>query len=632
MRTVLTDLSKLDEIIARQYEDKTRGFAKDSMQNSWEARKHRKKGTGFRMTYEFFRQLDGHKNVLMFEDFGTVGMNDERWSAFHAHWYTTKGGSYSGGIGRWGQGKTLYLFYSSKNIILTESIDSETNKYRYSIRTNTGYLELGDTPVKTDPQWVKKPDGSLKLIGDFFPSVSKLDHVGARIWIPDIKEELTQEITGGYLAEQLSESWWELIRDYDVEINVVIHQQDGVVDLKQIELPKFPPDQDGKVYPDVSIGAGHGKIKKLKIVLSKESIPSRLRGIAIQRGRMSVLRYDLPPSTPDEIREKAYGYCMLDDKLDKEMWEIELANHEGFEKRKSAWVKLRKAIDSVGEEFLVKYTKKKKIEPIPMDLNEIIRTVNKLVDEHLTGIGAGFKYPPGGKGKAPPPIRISPWGYQGTSKRFDANDVMQIKGGIENTTGSAANTYFTAWIKGGGVAKLWKYSFKKFKVDGQSKHTLNINDVDFSGMSLLPGRYSLKAELFNKQKKSIHQRTAIFYFEQDPPPGTGGWLKKIMFESLGGPKANLRNLAINKNGELLINQAYPEISRIWNSAQLNKKEKARRLVPIIINICLHEAVREVNVKWWQDESIQYDLPQIKKAKDLFDEMWADYLIGQEYNA
>ena len=87
-------LSTFDDAIKTlEYEDKIRGFAKDSIQNSWEARIHRKKGSDFKIIYKLFRQLDGYKNVLMFEDTGTVGMNDERWSAFHAHWQTTKGGS-----------------------------------------------------------------------------------------------------------------------------------------------------------------------------------------------------------------------------------------------------------------------------------------------------------------------------------------------------------------------------------------------------------------------------------------------------------------------------------------------------------------------------------------------------------
>ena len=84
MRKVETDLSKLDDLIARQYEDKIRGFIKDSLQNSWEARINRKKGTDFRMLYQFYNDLDGMKNVLMLEDFGTKGMDDERWKAFHS--------------------------------------------------------------------------------------------------------------------------------------------------------------------------------------------------------------------------------------------------------------------------------------------------------------------------------------------------------------------------------------------------------------------------------------------------------------------------------------------------------------------------------------------------------------------
>jgi hypothetical protein len=43
MRPIQADLSNLDEIISKQYEDKVRGIVKDSMQNSWEARKFRKK-------------------------------------------------------------------------------------------------------------------------------------------------------------------------------------------------------------------------------------------------------------------------------------------------------------------------------------------------------------------------------------------------------------------------------------------------------------------------------------------------------------------------------------------------------------------------------------------------------------
>lgn len=287
MRQIKADLSKLDVLISKQYEDKIRGFAKDSLQNSWEARVNRKHGSGFKMVYEFFEEIDGHRNILMFEDFGTVGMDSKRWNAFHGHWITTKA-DYEGGIGRWGQGKTLYLYFSKKNRLLTESIDLLNTKNRYSIRTNTGFWEENDIPEQEDPKWVKKSNGRLKLVNDFFPSVSKLDHVGTRIWILDLRDELLDEIVDGYFEKQLSESWWELIRNYKIELWVKIHQG-GLTHNKIVKLPSFPTIQD-KVVKDkgIIVEKGHGKIRKLKIALAKEPIQTSLRGIAIQRGRMTV--------------------------------------------------------------------------------------------------------------------------------------------------------------------------------------------------------------------------------------------------------------------------------------------------------------------------------------------------------
>ncbi len=222
MKQVKTDLSKLDELIARQYEDKIRGFAKDTMQNSWEARIKRKKGTGFRMDYVFFQVLDSHKNVLFLEDDGTLGMDDKRWDAFHSHWISTKGASYAGGIGRWGQGKTLLLYFSSINTIVTESIDFESKTYRYSIRTNVGYAESADRWQKGDPEIFRGKDGHTPSLEDLFPSKKRLSHLGTRIWILDVKEELTREILEGNLSIELSESWWEVIRNYGIKVRVKI--------------------------------------------------------------------------------------------------------------------------------------------------------------------------------------------------------------------------------------------------------------------------------------------------------------------------------------------------------------------------------------------------------------------------
>lgn len=625
MRRVETDLSKLDELIARQYEDKIRGFAKDTFQNSWEARICRKKGTDFKMVYQFFKDLDGVKNVLMLEDSGTCGMDDERWKAFHSHWISTKGSSYLGGIGRWGQGKTLLLYFSSINTIITESMNDKSQQYRYSIRNNVGYLESQDKPAPTDPVIFKNKDGSVRKINDFFPSIIPLNHHGTRIWILDIKEDLAAEIEKGELLTQLSESWWEIIRNYNIPIDVIINGN-----IQRVQLPQFPETIDSEEKSLLSIDGDHGKIKHLKIKLAKSPIKPELTGIAIQRGGMTVLRYSLPTSAPDNLRERCYGYCQFDEKLDEEMWAIEMANHEGFESRKAVWVKLRRCIDSIAENFILKHSKTKEEEPLPLNFDDIIKTINKLVEEHLEGLGKGGHTTP--PGPPPPPIPqkpicISPWGYAGQDKRFDTGDVLQPKGALRNNTADDVYVNFECWIESKAGSVSWSHKIDDIKIESNSKFILPIPDVELSKLSLKKGIHYLKATIRDGRKQVLHSRSATFYFEEDPPI-LGGWLSKIILGKLGGPKVNHRNLPLNIKGELLINIGYPEIIRIWRSQTITKKDKVNHLTPIFINVALSEAVREVMLHWWEDDTIQFDIGEIKRSKDIFDEMWADYIRGR----
>jgi len=400
----------------------------------------------------------------------------------------------------------------------------------------------------------------------------------------------------------------------------------------KVILTKFPEDIDSLSMTNISIGSGHGKIKKLKIVLSKSPIKASLRGIAIQRGGMTVCRYNsLPSSAPDDIRERIYGYCLLDDSLDEEMWSIELANHESFEARSAAWVKLRRNIDKICESFIQKHTKKREVTPPPLDTNEIIKVVNKLVEEHLVGLGkGGTGGGGGGEGTKLPPIHISPWGYLGDSKRFDEEDIMEINCALGNRTSEKQKVDFRSWIQDKSGYEYWSTSSSEQKIDAKSKAKVALPEVEFSEIELEKGQYYLKSNIKNKKGKCLHERTATFYYKQDPPL-KGGWLKSIILNPLGGPHENLRNLPINKKGELLINLAYPELEQVWKSPSLNKRQKANAMSRVIINIALHEAVRELSLNWWQDKDKEFDIEEIKRSKDIFDEMWASYLRGHVAN-
>jgi len=520
MRRVKTDLTKLDELIAKQYEDIIRGIVKDSLQNSWEARINRKKGTDFRMVYNFYNDLDGLKNVLMLEDFGTVGMDNKRWEAFHSHWVSTKGASYSGGIGRWGQGKTLLLYFSEINTIITETIEYRTKKYRYSIRNNIGYVQLNDKPENSDPAIFKNSKDELKMINDFFPSTQPLNHAGTRIWILNVKDELVEDIKRGELSTSISESWWEIIRNYNIPIDVIVNG-----DFKRVKLPEFPRTVDKVDLHKLSINKEHGEIKRLKIVLADKEIRPSLRGIAIQRGGMTVLRYKLPDSTPEDLRKKCYGYCQMDKDLDKEMWAIELANHESFEGRKAVWVKLRRCIDSISEEFVLKHSGHKKQESLPLNLDKIIRTINKLVEEHLEGLGKSGRgqknSEPSYNPTIPKPIRISPWGYEGNNKRFDRDDILQPIGALKNDTDSNTEVLFEAWVEGRNKITYWNYKIDNVKIKSNFNVNLELPEIELKKNISKKGIYYLKARISTHNKKTLHERSAIFYYKQEPPL-TGG--------------------------------------------------------------------------------------------------------------
>jgi|GEM_PF-2344889 len=625
MRQIKADLSRLDEIIARQYEDKVRGFAKDSMQNSWEARLNRKKGTGFSMDYRLFKQLDGYSNVLMFEDDGTHGMNDDRWDAFHAHWQTTKGGSYQGGIGRWGQGKTLYLHMSGSNRILTESKDVESGKYRFSMRTNTCWVQQGDAPDPQNPKWMTKKGGEVKSIKDFFPSQEQLKHAGTRIWLLEVREELVEQIEKGELIRYLSESWWEVIRNCQIRILCGVNEN-----LREVNLPIVPQSRDKVVHEHVEFDTRYGQVRKLKLVLAKDPVPESLRGVAIQRGGMTVCRYPIPSSAPEDLRERVYGYCMMDRNLDEQMWEIEMANHEGFEVRKSVWVGLRRMIDAKAEEFIAAHISRKKAERVSVDVEQIISTVNKLVDEHLEGLGTGRKRirtdpPPPTPRK---PIRLSPWGYIGDNRRFDPGDLMSIKCGIVNDSTSSDTYSVQAWVEDNTGATYWNAEEHGIRLAARNRASVSLPEIELSSASLKKGAYRLRGKLIDSSKACIHERSAVFYYEMEPPAALGGWLKRIILAPLGGPSRMLRNVPINPDGELLVNQDHVEMRKVIESTNLTKKQKAKRLVDTIINVALHEATREIALNWWQDEKVEYDMQHIKRPKDLFDQMWADYLTDR----
>ena len=605
-------------------------MAKDSIQNSWAARKT-EKGRDFRTVFRFYRKLGSEENVLLIEDFGTWGMGEIEWRAFHAHWKSTMMEYKTGRVSRWGQGKTLFLYFSKTNRILTESID-EKGVYRYSARTNVGYKQVGDPPEPDDPDWIKNADGSFREITDFFPSIKPLDHQGTRVWILNVKDELAEEIMAGRLVEQLSESWWEIIHKYGARLEYeefASHLAKAV----QVALPQLPETEDTiKSDPAKPIPVTNGaKIRVLKLVLSKSDVKESLRGIAIQRGGMTVMRYD-SQSIPPDFKARFYGYCISDDVLDEELYNIEMANHEGFEPRKTVWVHLRRKIDEEIDKFLAPHIQRKSAPKPEIDQEEILKIVNKIVDDYLLGWGPIVKKLP---------VRFEPWGYKGTSRRFELDEVLEHKAAVKNTTDTTVRVKARRWIEEGGRHLLYETDI--IKIPKKRSWRLALPEIDFKKAGLPRGEYTLKGELLSADEDKLHSRGVKFYLEIDPPApkpfpeikGDEGrtWLKEFNIGSLlDKDQIHIRNLPYRReNASVFINDRYREFQEIISAfakGKFGKAELNKRMTHYVVNVLLAEAAKEYMIQLYGHEDKEFGIDQIREGKELFDKMWYDFV--EEY--
>jgi len=623
MRKVETDLSRLDEVIAKQYEDKIRGLAKDSIQNSWAARKS-KRGRDFRVVFRFYRNLGNEENVMLIEDSGTLGMGEVEWEAFHAHWKSTKVGYETGRVSRWGQGKTLFLYFSETNRILTESVDDQ-GRYRYSARTNIGFLQLGDTPEPGDPEWIKNPDGTLKQITHFFPSVRPLDHQGTRVWILNVKDELAEEVRAGRLVEQLSESWWEIILKYGAKLECE-EVASPVVRSIQVPLPQLPMSEhefasDPKEPISVSNGAG---ILVLKLVLTKGDVKESLRGIAIQRGGMTVTRYD-SQSVPPDFKTRLYGYCIPDNSLDLELYNIEMANHEGFEPRKSVWVHLRRRIDEEIEKFLAPHIRKVSEPELDIDQEDIVNIVNKIVGDYLEGSGPEIRKRT---------VRFEPWAYKGTDRRFELDEILEHNAAVRNSTDKVVKVTVKRWVRGGGDHLA--YQTDQIKIPKNRSWRLALPEIDFKKVGLAKGEYALKGRLVRDDGTTLHERGVKFYLGVDPPPpqpfptieaGEGHtWLKRFIIGSIEDKEQKrYRNLPYNgKDQSVFINKEYREFVEI-RKGRFKKSELSKRLKHYVVNVLLAEAAKEWLMQVYEKEEHEFGMEEIRSGKELFDKMWYDFV-------
>ena len=589
------NLGKTAQNIAEQYDNLCEGLQKDAGQNSWDARLTTK-GKDWKLVFRYIPYL----NSLIIEDFGTTGMRDEKWIAYQSLWDTTKAEEPT--LGARGQGKFLFHYFASEELVLTESINGE-GKYRFSSGTSKEY------------------DDENKKLQDFVPNAKQLDHQGTRIWIMNVKEELKEELLN-YKAfmNYIAATWWEIIRDYNATFIVNF---DGTE--RQVALAKLPAIRKEKKIPNEKVG-NLGRVKNLELYYCEDEVPELFRGVAVQRGGMTILR--LPTIAEESIKNKIYGYCNFDKDLESELKKVEFPNHFGF-RNKRAWNHTKEYIRRKSDTFVqqISPVKKKEI-TLPQDLiARAVQVVNDLVREYapelaaeVTGTGGTKKTVEKPYGKRPAPdIRIDT--FRGNARKLEYDESLITECELVNDTADEVQITLQIQIthEGGDLKFNPKYTIK---LDDNARKRIDIPLVDFQEGIDKPGEYKATAVLTNGAGIEPHKRSFTFYLHEEPPPPRGKvFLSTMVFSNgKGTPLERKKQLPVTERGVLRIIWDHPDFAHTRELAG-SKKSRIHEILVYTIKCGIDEAVQKL-LEFRYNEG-QLDTDEIREIKYKCDAMYYD---------
>jgi hypothetical protein len=596
----LVNLGRSDENIAEQYPNIYEGLQKDAGQNSWDARLF-KKGKDWKL---LFKYLPEHNSVVI-EDFGTTGMDDARWNSYQNLWDTSKTESE---LGARGQGKFLFHYFSSEKLVLTETIDG-SNTYRFSYGNNE--------------EWADD-----KSLGDFIRQATALDHRGTRVWIMDVRKEFLNELLDSKKFQRYIETtWWEIIRDYDatflvnfdgVPTKVVISDPPAVSKVAQFRNEKI---------------ADIGSVRNLEVYYTKADVPDDLRGIAVERGGMTIAR--IPVAADESLRTRIYGYVNFDEDLERELKKCELPNHFGFSNRK-AWNHVREYVRRKLETFILEISPpKKKIEVSSNVLDEAVKLVNNLVEQYAPELLVG---PPakggrkqggsgGGKPREKPPIRIDV--FRPNEKRFDYNETLIVDCELVNETGQ--DKQVVVEIRVTHESGKEKHSSAHCALlSGRSRQRIDAPLIDFE-VDDAAGRYFAEAVLkTGNPGEELDTRGFTVWLEQEPPERGRAFVTG--FRMIKGKTAEnktlffskWRNLEINEQGIIHVIWDHPDFER-----ERARSSTKRGLNQDILVYCAQRGIDEVLRRLLGNRLAEerLDSNEIKKIKNLCEEMIHDAVVS-----
>jgi len=310
---------------------------KDAIQNSWDARIS-KKGENWNCRFSLIKS---DKNILIITDKGATGLignkfddtkemiyllksqNPENLARFlNSNW--SGKGSDSGG--KWGRGKNIFLISSANREFYFDSYRTSDNNYVFG----KVYLDQEEKLIKYALSWGEEAKRELTRL---FPEINQPESFGTRIIIPSPRKDLLQAITDNRLLEYISNTRWETIKKFNAQIIVFNGNDTQRAQIpswynEKLELDKI----NLKIYEPELIKSDT-ELRTKKFVLKYElsgDIPENIRGIAIQRGGMTIERIPTATLLNIEKADNIYGWVEMDKDLEKEMYDLENVEHTKF--------------------------------------------------------------------------------------------------------------------------------------------------------------------------------------------------------------------------------------------------------------------------------------------------------------
>lgn len=590
-QTIDADLDQAVDRVRRLYEDLSTAFQKEAIQNSWDARKDRKKGKGWLVKIDCIK--DNKKKHIIIEDFGTWGMDKNRWKAFMALWKPFKKHSDVGGQG---QGKFVLMGASKKSILVVESRDKK-NQYRCR------YLRKG-----------KRDKGKKKYsINDFINGALPLKHRGTKVWIYDARDSFINSLHAKEFIQEVAATWWQILSN---PFNAKI-----LLFGKEITLPRMPTPIKSKVSLKKKKVGHFGRIKRLVLEFYEKDLPDLFTGVRVQRAQMMIIRI------PFEIYDREYknrfsGYIIFDkERLEPVLKKIEKTDHCGFT-WESPWKEIKKLVGEEIEKFRNEVIPQKKEKEVfdQKAINRAIEKANQIIMEYapsLTKSGGDTTIPPI-EPSLPPLLRIN--NLNVNKKQIKYNEPVQPQCTIKNETLKPEKVLLQVELKYHTGTRINKEEYmSRVKSKRVIHHILSMIKLDKSHQK---GKYTIRATL-SKNRHDIHTKATSFYLETERMPYKKGFVKGLYPVRL--EDNTVRNYPI-RNGVIKWNTSHPDFRNIWENFKHKKRFRRQQIVYYWIKIAIDEAIREL-LKLQFSESREVDIDkQINELMDKRDKMYYEIYI------